>query len=244
MLGDLRRPQGSNCGICPRQRAIVAGVTSGTPSFRCPLCGTASPNPGDIANGYCARCHAFTGDLPAMPADVRTWTTVSKAGWHAGPWHDEPDRVQWTDPLSGLPCLITRSPDLGCLLGYVAVPPGDPLHGADTDQVTTRIRGQITFTGPAAGIGTLDPPDIPPCDLDDPWWVGFGAFHAWDVCPGDTLMWDLLGVADCGTLTLPGHARPIAEYRPVSYMQAGCRLLAMQLAGLLVLSPLLAGNDD
>lgn len=29
--------------------------------FRCPRCGAQSSHPEDIANGYCGRCHAFTG---------------------------------------------------------------------------------------------------------------------------------------------------------------------------------------
>lgn len=217
-------------------------MTGDPPSFTCPVCGMTSPHPDDVANGYCGNCHAFTGELAGLPTDARTWTTVDKAGWHDGPWHAEPDRVQWTDPLSDLPCLITRVPDLGCLLGYVAVPPGDPLHGADAGQVNARTLGAVvTFTGPSADIGTLDPADIPPCDLDDSWWIGFGAFHAWDICPGDTLMWDLLGVKPGGIL--PGADGPLAEYRPIAYMTAGCTLLAMQLARLPVPIPVPPGAE-
>lgn len=29
--------------------------------FECPRCGARSSHPEDIANGYCGRCHAFTG---------------------------------------------------------------------------------------------------------------------------------------------------------------------------------------
>lgn len=209
---------------------MVAGMTGDQASFTCPVCGTPSPHPDDAANGYCVACHMFTGELAVLPADARTWTTVDKTEWPAGPWHAEPDRVQWTDPLSDLPCLITRHPEYGCLVGYVAVPPGDPLHGAAAGQVPALAPGSITFTG--ASIGTLNPAGIPPCDLDNPWWIGFGAFHAWDVSPGETVMWDLLGVTDGGII--PGPDGPIAEYRPIAYMTAGCRLLAMQLAGLLV----------
>lgn len=174
----------------------------------------------------------FTGELASLPADARTWTTIGKTGWAAGPWRAEPDRVQWTDPLSDLPCLITRHPEYGCLLGYVAVPPGDPLHGAAAEQVPVVVPRTITFTGPTADLGTLSPADIPPCDMAAPWWIGFGAFSAWDAYPGDTAMWNLLGVA--GGDIHQGAAKPIAEYRSIAYMTAGCRLLAMQLAGLLI----------
>lgn len=40
--------------------------------FTCPACGTASSHPEDIANGYCGRCHAFTGD------EVRTRLMVEE----------------------------------------------------------------------------------------------------------------------------------------------------------------------
>jgi hypothetical protein len=30
--------------------------------FTCPCCDAVSPNPDDIDQGYCGRCHAFTGD--------------------------------------------------------------------------------------------------------------------------------------------------------------------------------------
>jgi hypothetical protein len=31
-------------------------------AFTCPRCGAVSHHPDDLANGYCGRCHAFTGD--------------------------------------------------------------------------------------------------------------------------------------------------------------------------------------
>lgn len=34
-------------------------------SFTCPACGMVSYNASDIAEGYCARCHSFTGGGPA-----------------------------------------------------------------------------------------------------------------------------------------------------------------------------------
>lgn len=36
------------------------------PAFTCPDCGTVSAHPDDLAQGYCGRCHRFTG-LPARP---------------------------------------------------------------------------------------------------------------------------------------------------------------------------------
>ena len=37
---------------------------SATVAFRCPVCGAESHHPTDIAEGYCARCHDWTGRRP------------------------------------------------------------------------------------------------------------------------------------------------------------------------------------
>lgn len=53
---------------------------------------------------------------------------VDKTGWGPGPWNDEPDKRQWQDEATGLPCLIVRGP-VGALCGYVGVPPDHPAYG-------------------------------------------------------------------------------------------------------------------
>lgn len=53
---------------------------------------------------------------------------VDKSGWGPGPWNDEPDKRQWQDEATGLPCLIVRGP-VGALCGYVGVPPDHPAYG-------------------------------------------------------------------------------------------------------------------
>lgn len=46
-----------------RRRFLVAIVDDlRTVAYRCPVCGAVSYHPDDIAQGYCGRCHAFTGD--------------------------------------------------------------------------------------------------------------------------------------------------------------------------------------
>jgi hypothetical protein len=40
----------------------------GAPSFTCPDCGATSYNRNDIREGYCGRCHDWTGDTPYMNA--------------------------------------------------------------------------------------------------------------------------------------------------------------------------------
>jgi hypothetical protein len=40
----------------------------------------------------------------------REYRTIDKSAWGPGPWTDEPDKVQWTDTATGLPCLAKRNP--------------------------------------------------------------------------------------------------------------------------------------
>ena len=39
------------------------------PIFTCPICHARSTHPEDIANGYCGRCHAFTGSSEEIWVD-------------------------------------------------------------------------------------------------------------------------------------------------------------------------------
>jgi hypothetical protein len=65
-----------HCGYCSEM--VVAGIphvdyrdapdlgeipplAAPSPTFTCSQCHTVSTHPDDIANGYCGRCHAFTG---------------------------------------------------------------------------------------------------------------------------------------------------------------------------------------
>ena len=52
----------------------------------------------------------------------KTWVTIDKSSWGDGPWLAEPDKEQFADEATGLPCLIRRSPTSGALCGYVGVP--------------------------------------------------------------------------------------------------------------------------
>lgn len=58
--------------------------------------------------------------------------TYDKAGWGEGPWQSEPDKRQWQDEATGLPCLIVRGP-VGALCGYVGVPLEHPAYGLSCD---------------------------------------------------------------------------------------------------------------
>jgi hypothetical protein len=82
---------------------------------------------------------------------TQEWTTVDKSEWGRGPWDDEPDKVQFTDEATGLPCLIVRNRG-GALCGYVGVPKAHPWHGVDYSGCTRAEK----CGGPYCGHG----PDV------------------------------------------------------------------------------------
>ncbi len=63
---------------------------------------------------------------------TREWRTVDKSQWGDGLWTQEPDKVQYQDPDTGLPILIVRGP-LGSLCGYVGVGRDHPAYGLNYD---------------------------------------------------------------------------------------------------------------
>lgn len=67
---------------------------------------------------------------------LRTYRHLPRAGWLPGPWLTEPDRVEWVDEATRLPCLVLRREGLGHLCGYVGVPPDHPAHGLNYDGIT------------------------------------------------------------------------------------------------------------
>lgn len=124
------------------------------------------------------------------------YRTIDKASWPRGAWDNEPDKVQWQDDATGLPCLIVRGPS-GALCGYVGVPDGHPWHGLDYNEVydaceTAGIEapyahGGLTYSDhcqPSTdeGSGICHKPG--PGEPDHAWWLGFDCAHSGDVCPG------------------------------------------------------------
>jgi hypothetical protein len=114
------------------------------------------------------------------------YRTVDKSSWPRGPWDHEPDKKQWQDPTTGLPCLIVRGP-VGALCGYVGVPPGHRFYQVDHDSVDVESpHGGLTFDGfcqhmPDESIGVCHRPA--PGEPDAIWWLGFDCAHSGDLCP-------------------------------------------------------------
>jgi hypothetical protein len=148
-----------------------------------------------------------------------TALTFDKSTWGDGPWHHESDRVEWTH--AGLPCLAARSELGGMWCGYVAVPPGHPLHGKHHDDVDVDVHGGLTYADRCQGhICHVPQPGEP----DDVWWFGFDCGHAWDIMPALDARTRAYGL------------RPLYElfgdvtYKTVDYVQAETNRLAEQLA--------------
>lgn len=112
------------------------------------------------------------------------YSTVDKSQWARGAWDDEPDKIQWQDEKTGLPCLIVRGPS-GALCGYVGVDESHPCYEKDYDSVDVDVHGGLTFAnhcahGPEERGICHKPSEGEP---DNVWWLGFDCAHSGDLCP-------------------------------------------------------------
>ncbi len=143
-----------------------------------------------------------------------------RSGWGSGEWRGEPDKVQWTDPATGLACLAKRNPNFGNWCGYVGIGPDHPWHGkgyGDLPDGGPSVHGGLTYAskceeGPAEETICHVPAAGEPDHL---WWFGFDCAHGGDLTPG---MPSLLtfGLGDV--------------YRPLPYVRSECARLAAQIA--------------
>lgn len=158
--------------------------------------------------------------------ETKEYRYVDKSKWGRGEWQDEPDKIQWTDEDTGLPCLVVRGPS-GALCGYVGVSEGHRFFGkeyssGDYDSEEYRqspgslleAHGGITFSDfcrespDHRGICHIPGPGEP----DRVWWLGFDCAHYGDHCPA----------FDRGF----SHE---SDYKNLFYVQSECRSLAQQL---------------
>lgn len=120
--------------------------------------------------------------------ETQEWTfdTAWRERAGAGQWDREPDKRQWLDDATQLPCLIVRN-NMGALCGYVGVSKGHPWFGEGYDEVYDladglEVHGGLTFAGPCQTGGKI-------CHVveegedDDVWWLGFDCAHAGDYSP-------------------------------------------------------------
>lgn len=141
--------------------------------------------------------------------------TIDKSQWPDGPWKDEPDRKEWRH--LGLPCLMVRQKNHGAWCGYVAVPPGHPLHGVHYDECDVSVHGGLTYSDKCHGRVCHVPA---PGEPDDVWWLGFDCAHCGDRTPAADLSpeWYDFGSTDLRDV-----------YRTASWVEAEVNRLAGQI---------------
>ena len=111
--------------------------------------------------------------------------------WPEGPWTDEPDKVQWVDPATGLDCLLHRN-HLGAWCGYVGVPRSHPMYGKHYGDVEVDVHGDLTY---AATCQDTSDESIGICHVPEPgrphdvWWFGFDCGHGGDFMPGSAALY-------------------------------------------------------
>lgn len=159
------------------------------------------------------------------------YRTRDKSTWKAGPWHDEPDKMQFPDEATGLPCLIVRGPS-GALCGYVGVPEAHPLFGEDYGLPDVEVHWGLTYAdrcqphGDDEARGICHVPDEG--EPDHVWWFGFDCAHSGDYTPSTSAMEIRHACFAQG---------PFEEYRTIAYVKSEVRGLARQLAALAGAAP-------
>lgn len=151
---------------------------------------------------------------------------IDKSKWARGPWDTEPDKAQWPDLETGLPCLIVRN-DFGALCGYVGVSEDHPFYmvnydDRDRDLDSIEVHGGLTFSDFCADRekehGVCHIPDAG--EPDNVWWIGFDCNHYLDHAPGLH--------ASRGFPTTLGYKGTV--YRDLAFVRSECARLAAQLA--------------
>lgn len=137
-------------------------------------------------------------------------TTVDKSSWPAGEWHNEPDKKQWLDETTGLPCLMVRQPELGHWCGYVGVSKGHPWFEKDYDDVPADVHGGLTYANHCAHhICHV----VEEGEDDHVWWLGFDCGHCCDLSI---------------YMIKQGYRFREATYKDMAYVEEQCRKLAQQ----------------
>lgn len=162
--------------------------------------------------------------------ETKEWRFIDKSGWDRGEWDDEPDKMQWQDEATGLACLIHRGPS-GSLCGYVGVPPGHPLYGADYNNVDVSVHGGLTFADKCQGEaengrGICHVPG--PGEPDSVWWFGFDCAHALDYSPAYSVRYRGNPIV---------ARRAYETYRTLAYVREQVTHLAAQIARSPAVSP-------
>jgi hypothetical protein len=162
---------------------------------------------------------------------LHSYSTVDKSSWGDGEWQNEPDKVQWRDERTGLPCIVRRQPRLGFLCGYVGVPEGHPLYGRECYLPEVVHDYEINYAnacqdGPEAeSICHIPEPGEP----DHIWWFGFDCAQGMGHAPGLAAR-DLATFPEWGGEMKDALANGWEVYRTLGHVEEQCAVLAVQLA--------------
>lgn len=154
------------------------------------------------------------------------YRTHDKSNWGKGSWQDEPDKMQFADRTTGLPCLIVRN-QFGALCGYVGVPETHKAyrrHYNDEMLHSINVHGGLTFSGPCTKDGDEAATicHVPsPGESDNVWWFGFDCAHLGDICPAMDARTKAIGLSN---LRMKDD-----RYRTVNYVKRHIAKLALQL---------------
>lgn len=149
--------------------------------------------------------------------ETKEYKTIDKSKWPRGEWDNEPDKAQWKDEETGLPCLAVRNRG-GAWCGYVGLDESHPEFDKYYGDVLVTCHGGLTFGGfcqqaedESVGICHLPSPGEP----DRVYWVGFDCAHHGDFSPG-----------------YESRLQYYEEYRNFAYVKEEVRILAKQLKAL------------
>lgn len=151
---------------------------------------------------------------------AQSWRFIDKAAWGRGEWDEEPDKAQWEDAATGLPCMVRRNEWTGTWCGYVGVTSGHPYHREPyqrlNQQIHLQVHGGLTYSAECTGTPELGVCHLPDQGEDDNvWWIGFDCAHSADFSPGNEFMRQF--------------AFPGSKYRNLTYVIEQCRKLALAL---------------
>lgn len=149
--------------------------------------------------------------------EAKEWKTHDRTGWVSDVlWDNEPDKAQWQDEETGLPCLAVRHSTGGHWCGYVGVAEGHPYYQRAYDyEMAVSVHGGLTFSsmcqpGEDESLGVCHTPS--PGEPEHIWWLGFDCAHSGDFQPRCRYYDDHHEV-----------------YRTLAYVKKECTLLAAQL---------------
>ena len=145
-----------------------------------------------------------------------------------GRWRAEADKIAWTDPHSGYPCIIRREGRGGHLAYYVGLPRSHPLSGWAAQAIPPSLVDVPGGLDYSAACDQRGPEDRSICHVPtglahhpDMWWLGTTCNRITDLIPDDEKHAEMarqLGIAQ--------------EYRDVCELYARCTELASNLRDL------------